>query len=57
MMLGKNLIDLKKITLPVLNIVRTNDDLVSAESSRTITYVVSNKDKKTIEFPSGHVGP
>ncbi len=56
MMLGKNHIDLKKITVPVLNIVGTNDDLVSAESSRTITDVVSSKDKKTIEFPSGHVG-
>jgi polyhydroxyalkanoate synthase len=56
MMLGENLVDLKKITVPVLNIVGTNDDLVSAESSRTITDVVSSKDKKTIELPTGHVG-
>ena len=44
------------ITMPVLNIVGTNDDLVSAESSRTITDVISSKDKKTLEFPTGHVG-
>jgi polyhydroxyalkanoate synthase len=56
MMLGKELVDLKKITIPVLNIVGSNDDLVSAESSRTITTVVSSKDKKTLEFPTGHVG-
>jgi polyhydroxyalkanoate synthase len=60
MMLGKDLIDLKKITMPVLNIVGTKDDLVSAESSRTITSsddeVISSKDKKTLEFPTGHVG-
>jgi polyhydroxyalkanoate synthase len=56
MMLGENLVDLKKITVPILNIVGTNDDLVSAESSRTITDVVSSKDKKTLELPTGHVG-
>ncbi len=56
MMLGNELIDLKKITMPVLNIVGTNDDLVSAESSRTITDVISSNDKKTLEFPTGHVG-
>jgi len=56
MMLGKNLVDLKKVAMPVLNIVGTNDDLVSAESSRSITDVVSSKDKKTLELPTGHVG-
>ncbi|NQV40336.1 MAG: alpha/beta fold hydrolase [Nitrosopumilus sp.] len=56
MILGGNLVDLKKITMPVLNIVGTNDDLVSAESSRTITDVVSSTDKKTLELPTGHVG-
>ncbi len=56
MMLGENLVDLKKITMPILNIVGTNDDLVSAESSRTITDVVSSEDKQTLEFPTGHVG-
>jgi len=56
MMLGENLVDLKKIIMPVLNIVGTNDDLVSAESSRTIIDIVSSKDKKTLELPIGHVG-
>ena len=59
MMLGKDLVNLKKITMPVLNIFGTKDDLVSAESSRTITTTeggISSKDKKTLEFPIGHVG-
>ena len=56
MILGNELVDLKKITMPVLNIIGTNDDLVSAESSRTITDIISSKDKKTLEFPTGHVG-
>ena len=56
MMLGENLVNLKNITMPILNIVGTNDDLVSAESSRTITDVVSSMDKKTLELPTGHVG-
>jgi len=49
-------VDLKNITLPILNIVGTNDDLVSAESSRTITDVIASTDKQTMEFPTGHVG-
>ena len=56
MIVGENLVDLKNITVPVLNIVGTNDDLVSAESSRTIIDVVASTDKQTIEFPTGHVG-
>jgi polyhydroxyalkanoate synthase len=56
MIVGGNLVDLKKITVPVLNIVGTNDDLVSAESSRTITDVIASTDKQTMEFPTGHVG-
>ena len=56
MMLGERLVNLKMIKMPVLNIVGTNDDLVSAESSRTIIEVISSRDKKTLEFPTGHVG-
>ena len=56
MRLGNDLVDLKKISMPILNIIGTNDDLVSAESSRTVTDVVSSADKKTLEFPIGHVG-
>ena len=56
MIVGDSLVDLKNITMPVLNIVGTKDDLVSAESSRTITDVIASTDKQTMEFPTGHVG-
>ncbi|HEU5119898.1 MAG TPA: hypothetical protein VFT71_02830 [Candidatus Nitrosocosmicus sp.] len=44
----------KKINVPLLNIIGGNDDLVSPKSSILINDMVSNKDKETIEFPSGH---
>ncbi len=56
MRLGTNTIDLKKITMPLLNIIGTNDDLVPPQSSKSIMNVVSSKDKRLIEFPTGHVG-
>ncbi|HYF99902.1 MAG TPA: alpha/beta fold hydrolase [Candidatus Saccharimonadales bacterium] len=49
------LVDLKKITIPILNVIGSNDDLVSPKSSIPINDTVSSKDKKTIEFPSGHI--
>jgi polyhydroxyalkanoate synthase len=56
MIVGDSLVNLRNITMPVLNIVGTKDDLVSAESSRTITNVIASTDKQTMEFPTGHVG-
>jgi polyhydroxyalkanoate synthase len=48
-------IDLKDITIPVLNIVATEDDLVQAESCVPLNDIISSTDKKLILFPSGHV--
>lgn len=56
MKVGEKLVDLKKITMPVLNIVGEKDDLVPPQSSRTINDVIDSKDKKLLEFPTGHVG-
>ena len=56
MKIGPQLIDLSKITMPVLNILGLYDDIISPQSSRPITSVVGSKDKKLIEFPTGHVG-
>lgn len=50
------LVDLKKITMPVLNIVGSKDDLVPPQSSKAITSAVGSNDKKLIEFPTGHIG-
>ena len=48
-------VDLKKITIPVLNIVATQDDLVQPESCIPLNDIISSTDKKLIQFPSGHV--
>lgn len=56
MKVGKNTIDLKKISMPFLNLVGEKDDLVSPASSKSVMGLVSSTDKKMIEFPTGHVG-
>lgn len=56
MKVGKNTIDLKKVSMPFLNLVGEKDDLVPPSSSKTVMNLVSSTDKKMIEFPTGHVG-
>lgn len=56
MRVDADIINLKDITIPVLNIVGTKDDLVPPSSSKTIMDVIGSSDKKLIEFPTGHVG-
>jgi len=56
MKVGKDTIDLKNITMPVLNIIGTEDDLVPPSASKSIINVIGSVDKKLIEFPTGHVG-
>jgi len=54
--LGKETIDLKKINVPLLNIVAEEDHLVSPECSVPLNEVVSSEDKRLIRFHTGHVG-
>ena len=56
MKMDGRIIDLNQITMPVLNIYGKYDDIVPPQSSKPITSVVGSKDKKLIEFPTGHVG-
>ncbi|VVC05305.1 Poly(3-hydroxyalkanoate) polymerase subunit PhaC [uncultured archaeon] len=56
MKVGSDIINLKNITIPVLNIVGTTDDLVPPSSSKSIMNAIGSTDKKLIEFPTGHVG-
>ena len=56
MRVGGDLVDLKKIIVPFLNIVGQEDDLVPPQSCLSITNEVGSTDKKSIEFPTGHVG-
>jgi len=56
MKLGKIIVDLKKIQVPLLNIVAEEDHLVSPECSVPLNEVVSSEDKRLIRFHTGHVG-
>jgi polyhydroxyalkanoate synthase subunit PhaC len=51
-----NIIDLSKVTVPLLNIVAEEDHLVSPESSAALNDLVSSKDKRLMRFHTGHVG-
>jgi polyhydroxyalkanoate synthase len=49
-------VDLKNITMPVLNLVATYDHLVPPESGMTFTHRLPSRDKKLMTFPTGHIG-
>jgi polyhydroxyalkanoate synthase len=49
-------IDLKKITMPVLNVMAETDHLVPNEASLPLTDVVGSEDTETLVFPTGHIG-
>ena len=54
--LGDKKIDLKNITMPLLNVYGTKDNLIPASSSIPLTNLVSSKDKEGVVFPVGHAG-
>lgn len=54
--LGNELIDLSKITVPLLNIVADEDHLVSPQCSAPLNDMVSSADKRLMRFHTGHVG-
>lgn len=54
--LGGKKIDLKKITMPLLNVYGTKDNLIPASSSIPLNNLVGSKDKESASFPIGHAG-
>jgi polyhydroxyalkanoate synthase len=56
MKIGGDLIDLSKISIPILNIVAEEDHLVSPQCSVALNDVVSSVDKRLMQFHTGHVG-
>jgi polyhydroxyalkanoate synthase len=56
MIIGGKRIDLKKISMPLLNVMAQFDHLVPNESSHPLTVAVSSTDKDTMVFPTGHIG-
>lgn len=56
MELGGKKIDLKNISMPLLNVMAEFDHLVPNDASKPLNDAVSSKDKETLVFPTGHIG-
>jgi len=57
MPVGKQIVNLKNIVCPVLNIMAEKDDLVPCSQGMPFTDLVGSSDRKTILLRgSGHVG-
>ncbi|HEY9245416.1 MAG TPA: class III poly(R)-hydroxyalkanoic acid synthase subunit PhaC [Candidatus Methanoperedens sp.] len=56
MEIGGRRIDLKKITMPLLNVMAEFDHLVPNDASLPLNDAVSSSDKATFVFPTGHIG-
>lgn len=54
--IGGQRVDLKRIECPILNLVAQNDHLVPPAQSLPFNAAVSSADRKTINFPAGHIG-
>jgi len=50
------IVNLKDIKCPVLNLIAEHDHLTPPDSSKALDTLISSKDKKTIVFPTGHIG-
>ena len=54
--LGGKKVDLKKITMPLLNMFGEQDHLVSPKCSGPLSELVGSKDVTTLPYPVGHIG-
>ncbi len=56
MPVGGRVVDLRRITCPVLNLLASQDTLVPPAQSAPLTDLVGSEDTKTIELATGHIG-
>jgi polyhydroxyalkanoate synthase len=54
--IGGSRVDLKNITMPVLNVYAKEDHLVPPSSSVNLEKFVGSDDVTTVAFPGGHIG-
>ncbi|MGW8272597.1 MAG: alpha/beta fold hydrolase, partial [Thermodesulfovibrionales bacterium] len=54
--IGDRLVDLGKITMPLLNIYASADHLVPPAATRPLNDIVGSTDKTLYEFKGGHIG-
>ncbi len=56
MMLNGKRVNLKNITMPLLNVMAEFDHLVPNDASKPLNDAVSSSDKEVLIFPTGHIG-
>jgi polyhydroxyalkanoate synthase subunit PhaC len=56
MKLGGQVVDLKAIEMPLLNVIGDRDDIVNPHSSEPLIGTVSSEDKQNLHYPTGHMG-
>lgn len=49
-------VDLKKVTLPVLNVMAREDEIIPVSASKPLENYIGSKDYAQMVFPSGHIG-
>ena len=54
--IGDTPVDLKQITIPVLNVYATQDHLVPPDSSRALNGLTGTSDYSEVVFKGGHIG-
>jgi len=56
MPVGRHVVNLKRITCPVLNLLATHDNLVPPAQSEPFNDLVGSTDRGTMRLPTGHIG-
>jgi polyhydroxyalkanoate synthase len=56
MKIGDKEVDLKKVTMPLLNIFASADHIVPPKSTKVLNDLVGSTDKELYEFRGGHIG-
>jgi polyhydroxyalkanoate synthase len=56
MPVGRRVVDLRRITCPVLNLVADKDDLVPPAQSEPFNDLVGSTDRQVIKLSAGHIG-
>lgn len=54
--IGDREVDLKKVTMPLLNIFASGDHIVPPSSTKPLNDLVGSTDKELYEFKGGHIG-
>lgn len=56
LILNKKKIDLKKVKVPVLNIMASSDEIIPPSASSALKEKIGTKNYEELMFPSGHIG-